>query len=104
MYYFKIILCIFILVFTLALCSCSSPTRIETRTVCESPLPLNLPIPTLELESVYIDVKTENNRTFYIFDSENFRKMTENDVNILNHVQALDKIISEYKKYYLTSK
>ena len=100
MYYFKIILCIFILVFTLALCSCSSPTRIETRTVCEAPLPLNLSIPTLELESVYIDVKTENNRTFYIFDSENFRKMTENDVNILNHVQALNKIISEYKKYY----
>lgn len=98
MYYFKIILCV--LVFTLVLCSCSSPTRIETRTVCEAPLPLNLPIPTLELESVYIDVKTENNKTFYIFDSENFRKMTENDVNILNHVQALDKIISEYKKYY----
>ena len=104
MYYFKIILCIFILVFTLALCACSSPTRIETRTVCEAPLPLNLSIPTLELESVYIDVKSENNKTFYIFDSENFRKMTENDVNILNHVQALDKIISEYKKYYLTSK
>ena len=100
MYYFKIILCIFILVFTLALSACSSPTRIETRTVCEAPLPLNLSIPTLELESVYIDVKTENNRTFYIFDSENFRKMTENDVNILNHVQALNKIISEYKKYY----
>ena len=100
MYYFKIILCIFILVFTLALCACSSPTRIETRTVCEAQLPLNLSIPTLELEPVYIDVKTENNRTFYIFDSENFRKMTENDVNILNHVQALDKIISEYKKYY----
>ena len=100
MYYFKIILCIFILVFTLVLCACSSPARIETRTVCESPLPLNLPIPTLELESVYIDVKTEDNKTFYIFDSENFRKMTENDVNILNHVQALDKIISEYKKYY----
>ena len=100
MYYFKIILCIFILVFTLALCACSSPARIETRTVCEAPLPLNLPIPTLELDSVYIDVKTENNRTFYIFDSENFRKMTENDVNILNHVQALNKIISEYKKYY----
>ena len=100
MYYFKIILCIFILVFALALSACSSPTRIETRTVCEAQLPLNLSIPTLELESVYIDVKTENNRTFYIFDSENFRKMTENDVNILNHVQALDKIISEYKKYY----
>lgn len=100
MYYFKIILCIFILVFTLALCACSSPTRIETRTVCEARLPLNLTIPTLELESVYIDVKSENNKTFYIFDSENFRKMTENDVNILNHVQALDKIISEYKKYY----
>lgn len=98
MYYFKIILCV--LVFTLVLCSCSSPTRIETRTVCEAQLPLNLPIPTLELESVYIDVKSENNKTFYIFDSENFRKMTENDVNILNHVQALDKIISEYKKYY----
>lgn len=100
MYYFKIILCIFTLVFTLVLCSCSSPTRIETRTVCEAQLPLNLSIPTLELESVYIDVKTEDNKTFYIFDSENFRKMTENDVNILNHVQALDKIISEYKKYY----
>lgn len=100
MYYFKIILCIFILVFTLALCACSSPTRIETRTVCEAQLPLNLTNPTLELESVYIDVKSENNKTFYIFDSENFRKMTENDVNILNHVQALDKIISEYKKYY----
>lgn len=100
MCYFKIILRIFILVFTLALCACSSPTRIETRTICEAQLPLNLPIPTLELESVYIDVKTENNKTFYIFDSENFRKMTENDVTILNHVQALDKIISEYKKYY----
>ena len=100
MYYFKIILCIFILVFTLALCACSSPTRIETRTVCEAQLPLNLPIPTLELESVYIDVKSENNKTFYIFDSENFRKMTENDVNILNHVQALDKIITKYKKYH----
>lgn len=100
MYYFKIILCIFILVFTLALCACSSPTRIETRTVCEAQLPLNLTIPTLELESVYIDVKSENNKTFYIFDSENFRKMSENDVNILNHVQALNKIISEYKKYY----
>ena len=100
MYYFKIILCIFVLVFTLALSACSSSTRIETRTVCEAQLPLNLSIPTLELESVYIDVKTENNRTFYIFDSENFRKMTENDINILNHVQALDKIISEYKKYY----
>lgn len=98
MYYFKIILCV--LVFTLVLCSCSSPTRIETRTVCEAQLPLNLPIPTLELESVYIDVKSENNKTFYIFDSENFRKMSENDVNILNHVQALNKIISEYKKYY----
>ena len=82
------------------LCACSSPSRIETRTVCETQLPLNLSIPTLELESVYIDVKSENNKTFYIFDSENFRKMTENDVNILNHVQALDKIISEYKKYY----
>lgn len=100
MYYFKIILCIFILIFTLTLCACSSPTRIETRTVCEAQLPLNLSIPTLELESVYIDVKSENNKTFYIFDSENFRKMTENDVNILNHVQALNKIISEYKKYY----
>lgn len=100
MYYFKIILCISILVFALVLCGCSSPAKIETRTVCESQLPLNLPIPTLELESVYIDVKSENNKTFYIFDSENFRKMTENDVNILNHVQALDKIISEYKKYY----
>ena len=98
MYYIKIILCV--LVLTLVLCSCSSPTRIETRTVCEAQLPLNLPIPTLELESVYIDVKSENNKTFYIFDSENFRKMTENDVNILNHVQALNKIISEYKKYY----
>ena len=98
MYYFKIIFCV--LVLTLVLCSCSSPTRIETRTVCEEQLPLNLPIPTLELESVYIDVKTEDNKTFYIFDSENFRKMSENDVNILNHVQALDKIISEYKKYY----
>ena len=98
MYYIKIILCV--LVLTLVLCSCSSPTRIETRTVCEAQLPLNLPIPTLELESVYIDVKSENNKTFYIFDSENFRKMTENDVSILNHVQALDKIISEYKKYY----
>ena len=97
MCYFKII---FILVFALALCACSSPSRIETRTVCESQLPLNLPIPTLELESVYIDVKSENDKTFYIFDSENFRKMSENDVNILNHVQALDKIISEYKKYY----
>lgn len=100
MYYFKIILCIVILVVTFMLCGCSSPTRIETRTVCEAQLPLNLTIPTLELESVYIDVKSENNKTFYIFDSENFRKMTENDVNILNHVQALDKIISEYKKYY----
>src|SRR5574344_296103 len=98
MCYFKIIFCV--LPFTLALCGCSSPAKIETRTVCESQLPLNLPIPELELESVYIDVKSENDKTFYIFDSENFRKMSENDVNILNHVQALDKIISEYKKYY----
>lgn len=100
MYYFKIILAFIILLLTVSLSACSSPSVIETRTVCEQQLPLNLQVPNLELDSVYIDVKTENNKTLYIFDSENFRKMTENDVNILNHVQALDKIISEYKKYY----
>ena len=43
MYYFKIILCIVILVVTFMLCGCSSPTRVETRTVCEAQLPLKAP-------------------------------------------------------------
>ena len=100
MYYFKIILCIFILVFTLVLCACSSPTRIETRTVCEKRLPLNLETPELVLQDVFIDVQSKDNKVYYIFDSENFRKMTENDLEILNAFQAQNKIISEYKKYY----
>lgn len=98
MYYIKIILCV--LVFTLALCACSSPTRIETRTVCEAQLPLNLETPELVLQDVFIDVQSKDNKVYYIFDSENFRKMTENDLEILNAFQAQNKIISEYKKYY----
>lgn len=74
--------------------------KIETKTICEKPLPLNLKAPELVLQDVFIDVQTKDNKVYYIFDSENFRKMTENDIEILNVFQAQEKIISEYKKYY----
>ena len=73
---------------------------IETKTVCEKRLPLNLETPKLVLQDVFIDVQTKDNKVYYIFDSENFRKMTENDLEILNVFQAQQKIIYEYKKYY----
>lgn len=74
--------------------------KIETKTICEKRLPLNLEAPKLVLQDVFIDVQTKDNKVYYIFDSENFRKMTENDIEILNVFQAQEKIISEYKKYY----
>lgn len=80
------------------LSGCSS--TIETKTVCEKRLPLNLETPKLVLQDVFIDVQTKDNKVYYIFDSENFRKMTENDLEILNAFQAQQKIIYEYKKYY----
>lgn len=80
------------------LSGCSN--TIETKTVCEKRLPLNLETPELVLQDVFIDVQSKDNKVYYIFDSENFRKMTENDLEILNVVQAQQKIISEYKKYY----
>ena len=80
------------------LSGCSN--TIETKTVCEKRLPLNLETPELVLQDVFIDVQTKDNKVYYIFDSENFRKMTENDLEILNAFQAQQKIISEYKKYY----
>lgn len=80
------------------LSGCSN--TIETKTVCEKRLPLNLETPELVLQDVFIDVQTKDNKVYYIFDSENFRKMTENDLEILNVFQAQNKIISEYKKYY----
>lgn len=80
------------------LSGCSN--TIETKTVCEKPLPLDLKAPELVLQDVYIDVQTKDNKVYYIFDSENFRKMSENDLEILNVFQAQEKIISEYKKYY----
>ena len=80
------------------LSGCSN--TIETKTVCEKRLPLNLETPELVLQDVFIDVQTKDNKVYYIFDSENFRKMTENDLEILNAFQAQNKIIYEYKKYY----
>lgn len=80
------------------LSGCSS--TIETKTVCEKRLPLNLETPELVLQDVFIDVQSKDNKVYYIFDSENFRKMTENDLEILNAFQAQQKIIYEYKKYY----
>ena len=80
------------------LSGCSN--TIETKTVCEKRLPLNLKAPELVLQDVFIDVQTKDNKVYYIFDSENFRKMTENDLEILNVFQAQQKIIHEYKKYY----
>ena len=80
------------------LSGCSN--TIETKTVCEKHLPLNLEAPKLVLQDVFIDVQTKDNKVYYIFDSENFRKMTENDLEILNAFQAQQKIISEYKRYY----
>ena len=80
------------------LSGCSN--TIETKTVCEKRLPLNLETSELVLQNVFIDVQTKDNKVYYIFDSENFRKMTENDLEILNAFQAQQKIIQEYKKYY----
>ena len=80
------------------LSGCSN--TIETKTVCEKRLPLNLETPELVLQDVFIDVQTKDNKVYYIFDSENFRKMTENDLEILNAIQAQQKIIYEYKKFY----
>lgn len=80
------------------LSGCSN--TIETKTVCEKRLPLNLETPELVLQDVFIDVQSKDNKVYYIFDSENFRKMTENDLEILNVFQAQQKIIYEYKKYY----
>ena len=80
------------------LSGCSN--TIETKTVCEKRLPLNLETPKLVLQNVFIDVQSKDNKVYYIFDSENFRKMTENDLEILNVFQAQQKIIHEYKKYY----
>ena len=80
------------------LSGCSN--TIETKTVCEKRLPLNLETPELVLQDVFIDVQTKDNKVYYIFDSENFRKMTENDLEILNAFQAQQKIIYEYKKFY----
>lgn len=80
------------------LSGCSN--TIETKTVCEKRLPLNLETPELVLQDVFIDVQSKDNKVYYIFDSENFRKMTENDLEILNAYQAQEKIITEYKKYY----
>ena len=80
------------------LSGCSN--TIETKTVCEKRLPLNLEAPSLVLQNVFIDVQSKDNKVYYIFDSENFRKMTENDLEILNAFQAQQKIIQEYKKYY----
>ena len=80
------------------LSGCSN--TIETKTVCEKRLPLNLETPELVLQNVFIDVQSKDNKVYYIFDSENFRKMTENDLEILNVFQAQQKIIHEYKKYY----
>ena len=80
------------------LSGCSN--TIETKTVCEKRLPLYLETPELVLQNVFIDVQSKDNKVYYIFDSENFRKMTENDLEILNAFQAQQKIIHEYKKYY----
>ena len=87
------------ILFLLNGCSIFS-NKIETKTICEKQLPLDLKAPELVLQDVFIDVQTKDNKVYYIFDSENFRKMTENDLEILNVFQAQEKIISEYKKYY----
>ena len=92
-------LTIIILSLAISLLSGCSNT-IETKTVCEKRLPLNLETPELVLQNVFIDVQSKDNKVYYIFDSENFRKMTENDLEILNAFQAQQKIIYEYKKYY----
>ena len=75
------------------LSGCSN--TIETKTVCEKRLPLNLEAPELVLQDVFIDVQSKDNKVYYIFDSENFRKMTENDLKILNAFQAQQKIIKK---------
>ena len=92
-------LTIIILSLVISLLSGCSNT-VETKTVCEKRLPLNLESPELVLQDVFIDVQSKDNKVYYIFDSENFRKMTENDLEILNAYQAQEKIITEYKKYY----
>ena len=96
MRYLTIIFCFLQLV----LLSACSVNKVETKTICEKVLPLNLSAPDLVLQDVFIDVQTKDNKVYYIFDSENFRKMTENDLEILNVFQAQNKIINEYKKYY----
>ena len=68
------------------LSGCSN--TIETKTVCEKRLPLNLETPELVLQNVFIDVQSKDNKVYYIFDLENFRKMTEKDLEILNANQA----------------
>ena len=96
MRYLTIIFCFLQLV----LLSACSVNKVETKTICEKVLPLNLSAPDLVLQDVFIEVQTKDNKVYYIFDSENFRKMTENDLEILNVFQAQNKIINEYKKYY----
>ena len=89
-----------VIIFSLAISLLGCSNTIETKTVCEKRLPLNLESPELVLQDVFIDVQSKDNKVHYIFDSENFRKMTENDLEILNAFQAQQKIIYEYKKYY----
>ena len=89
-----------VIIFSLAISLLGCSNTIETKTVCEKRLPLNLKAPELVLQDVFIDVQSKDNKVYYIFDSENFRKMTENDLEILNVFQAQQKIIHEYKKYY----
>ena len=89
-----------VIIFSLAISLLGCSNTIETKTVCEKRLPLNLETPELVLQDVFIDVQSKDNKVYYIFDSENFRKMTENDLEILNVFQAQQKIIQEYKKYY----
>ena len=89
-----------VIIFSLAISLLGCSNTIETKTVCEKRLPLNLESPELVLQDVFIDVQSKDNKVYYIFDSENFRKMTENDLEILNVVQAQQEIIHEYKKYY----
>ena len=89
-----------VIIFSLAISLLGCSNTIETKTVCEKRLPLNLESPSLVLQDVFIDVQSKDNKVYYIFDSENFRKMTENDLEILNAFQAQQKIIYEYKKFY----
>ena len=89
-----------VIIFSLAISLLGCSNTIETKTVCEKRLPLNIKAPELVLQDVFIDVQSKDNKVYYIFDSENFRKMTENDLEILNAFQAQQKIIQEYKKYY----